>query len=74
MTARCEFDTPAVYRLRVKGNLDPKWEDWFDGLALIPQEDDETLLVGTVTDQTALHGVLARIRDLGLPLLEVKRA
>ena len=74
MTTSREFDRPAVYQIRVKGNLDPKWEDWFDGLVLVPQANDETLLVGPVADQTALHGILARIRDLGLPLLEVKRA
>jgi hypothetical protein len=71
--ANCrEFDEPAIYQIRVKGSLDPKWSDWFNGLAFIPQANDETLLVGPVADQTALHGLLAIIRDLGLPLLMVK--
>ena len=68
-----EFDKPAVYQIRVKGNLDLKWSDWFNGLAFVPQANDETLLVGAVADQTALHGLLAKIRDLSLPLLSVKR-
>jgi hypothetical protein len=67
------FDKPGVYRIRVKGSLDRKWSDWFDGFAIMPQPDDETSLVGTVPDQAALHGVLTKIRDLGLPLLMVQR-
>ena len=65
------FDQPAVYQIRVKGNLDPQWSDWFDGFAVTPQAGDETLLVGSVADQPALHGILAKIRNLGLPLLSV---
>jgi hypothetical protein len=67
-----EFDKPGIYQIRVKGVLDEKWSDWFDGLTITPQ-DDETLLTGPVRDQAALHGLLARVRDLGLPLLSVKR-
>jgi hypothetical protein len=67
------FDKQGVYQIRVKGNLDRKWSDWFDGLTIAPQADDETLLVGPVADQAALHGLLAKIRDLGLPLLSVER-
>ena len=73
MTDGREFDKRAIYQIRVKGNLDMKWSDWFDGLSIIPQTDDETLLTGPVADQSALHGLLAKIRDLGLPLLSVKR-
>ena len=73
--ANCrEFDEPALYHITVKGKLDPKWSDWFDGLAFIPQANGETLLVGLVADQTALHGLLAKIRDLDLPLLSVRRS
>jgi hypothetical protein len=73
--ANCrEFDEPAVYHILVKGELDPKWSDWFDRLAFIPQANGETLLVGPVTDQTALHGLLAKIRELGFPLLSVHRS
>jgi hypothetical protein len=72
MTNGREFDKPGVYQIRVKGNLDEKWADWFDSFAITPQPDDETLLVGRVVDQAALHGLLAKIRDLGLPLLTVQ--
>jgi hypothetical protein len=68
-----EFDKPASYRIRVKGSLDQKWSDWFQGLTITVQADDETLLVGPVADQAALHGLLAKIRDLSLPLLQVER-
>lgn len=72
MTLRRESNRQ-VYQIRVKGNLDPQWSDWFDGLAITPQANDETLLAGPVTDQGALHGLLAKIRDLGLPLLSLER-
>jgi hypothetical protein len=68
-----EFDEQSVYQITVKGNLDQKWSDWFDGFAINPQPDDTTLLTGPVADQAALHGLLAKIRNLGLPLLLVKR-
>jgi hypothetical protein len=73
MTNGRPFDRPGAYRIQVKGILDCKWSDWFDGFVITPQPDDETLLVGTVKDQAALHGLLAKIRDLGLPLLTVQR-
>jgi hypothetical protein len=68
-----EFDQPALYRIKLKGNLDAKWSDWFGGLDIEPQVGDETLLYGHVADQASLHGMLAKIRDLGLPLLLVER-
>ena len=68
-----EFDTRAVYQIRVKGNLDRKWSDWFDGLTITPQANDETMLAGPVANQAALHGLLAKICDLGLPLLSCHR-
>ena len=73
MTNRREFDKQGIYGIRVKGTLDRKWSDWFDGFTITPQANDETLLTGPVADQAALHGLLAKIRDLGLPLLLVKR-
>jgi hypothetical protein len=73
MAHRREFDQQAVYHIRVKGALDEKWSDWFDGLAIRPQAKGETLLTGPVADQCALHGLLAKICDLGLPLLSVER-
>ena len=68
-----EFDRPAVYQIRVKGSLDRKWSDWFDGFTITPLASEETWLTGPVADQAALHGLLAKVRDLGLPLLSVKR-
>ncbi len=53
------------------GRLEHRWSAWFDGFAIVPQAGEETVLVGTVADQPALHGLLAKIRDLGLPLLSV---
>ncbi len=67
------FDKPGIYHIRVKGAPDKKWADWFDGFVITPQPDDETVLVGTVKDQAALHGLLAKIRDLSLPLFTMQR-
>jgi hypothetical protein len=61
----------AVYEIRVKGHLDGRWSEWFDGLDIIDSENGVAVLSGEVVDQAALHGVLARVRDLGLPLISV---
>ena len=61
------------YRIRVKGHLNERWSDWLGGMAIQLQEDGTTVLAGPVVDQAALHGVIIRIRDLGLPLLSVRR-
>ena len=74
MTTRCRHGARHQYRIRVEGRLDGRWSEWFNGLVITPQGEDETLLTGSVADQAALHGVLAKIRDLGLPLLSVIRA
>lgn len=63
-----------AYQIKVRGHLDLMWKDWFDGFIIKPQASGETILVGTVEDQAALHGLLAKIRDLGLSLLSVNRA
>ena len=68
-----KFDERATYHIRVRGNLEERWSDWFDGFTITPQTDDETLLIGAVADQAALHGLLAKIRDLGLPLLSLEQ-
>jgi hypothetical protein len=68
-----QFGGRGLYEIRVKGNLDLRWSDWFDGFSITPVGDGETLLIGSVADQAALHGVLHKIRDLGLPLLSVQR-
>ena len=62
-----------TYRIRVRGHLHDRWSEWFGGLAIHLTEDGTTVLVGPVVDQAALHGVIIRIRDLGLPLLSVSR-
>jgi len=73
MTDGREFDRQAIYQITLEGNLDQRWSDWFDGFTIIPQADGATLLTGPVVDQAALHGMLSRIRDLGLPLLSIRR-
>lgn len=64
-------DQPKVFEIRIQGHLSQQWVDWFDGLAVTLGEDGNTLLRGAVVDQSALHGILKRIRDLGMPLLSV---
>ena len=68
-----ERNDPVVYEIRVRGVLDTEWSDWFDRMTVSPQEVGDTVLVGPVRDQSALHGILAKIRDLGLPLLWLSR-
>jgi hypothetical protein len=64
---------PIVYQIRVKGHLGCQWTEWFGGLTITLEEDGETRLTGPVVDQAALHGLLRKVRDLGLPLLSVNR-
>jgi hypothetical protein len=64
---------PPVYQIRVSGHLGCRWADWFEGLTITREENGDTLLTGPVVDQAALHGLLRRVRDLGLPLLSVVR-
>jgi hypothetical protein len=61
----------STYLIRLDGRLDDRWAAWFDGLTLSHEDDGTTTLRGPVTDQTALHGLLQKIRDLGLPLVSV---
>lgn len=68
-----EFDQPGTYEIRVKDILDEKWSGWFDGFTVTQQGDGETLLTGPVADQAALHGLLSKVRDLGLPLLSIQQ-
>jgi len=60
-----------IYHIRVKGHLDRQWTDWFEGMSIMMEDNGETLLTGPVVDQAALHGLLRKVRDLGLPLLAV---
>lgn len=62
---------PTVYQIRLKGHLDHQWTDWFGGLAITLEDNGDTLLTGPVLDQAALHGLLRKVRDLGMPLLSV---
>ncbi len=65
--------TPVFYEIRIKGHIGDSWSSWFEGMAIRHEESGETILSGPLVDEAALHGVLAKIRDLGLPLVEVKR-
>ena len=62
---------PGWYEIRLQGSLDERWAAWFDGMSIAPEAGGVTVLRGPVVDQAALHGLLARLRDLGLPLLSV---
>jgi hypothetical protein len=62
---------PAIYQITVKGHLDSHWSAWFDNMMIINQANGEAILSGRLADQAALHGVLTKVRDLGLPLLAV---
>ena len=62
-----------LYEIRIVGHLDSRWADWFEGLSFAHEDDGTTILCGPVVDQAALHGLLRRVRDLGLPLVSVTR-
>lgn len=65
---------PGYYAIRLKGHLDARWAAWFDGLSLSHERDGSTLIQGPIVDQAALHSLLRKVRDLGLPLLSVMQA
>jgi hypothetical protein len=64
---------PIIYQIRIKGQLDRKWIDWFGDVTITLEESGDTLLTCPVIDQAALHGLLKKVRDLGMPLLSVNR-
>lgn len=68
-----DHDQSGQYEIRIKGHLHDRWADWFEGLTITREANGETLLTGPVVDQAALHGVLRKVRDLGLPLVSVNQ-
>ena len=66
-----DSDKPMTYQIRIKGHLGQQWMEWFDGLTITLEQDGNTLLAGPVIDQAALHGILKKIRDLGMQLLSI---
>ncbi|MGD8997889.1 MAG: hypothetical protein PVH80_07250 [Anaerolineae bacterium] len=64
---------PSIYEIKIKGRLGTHWSDWFEGLTITRAEDGSTLLTGPVIDDSALHGLLKKVRDLGMPLISVNR-
>jgi hypothetical protein len=67
-----KHNQPQRYEIRIKGHLDDRWAEWFEGLTITLEEDGDTLLTGPVIDQAALHGLLRKVRDLGMPLVSVR--
>ena len=70
---RTDPDAPRIYQIRLEGHLGRQWTEWFDGLTITLEENGDTILTGPVIDQAALHGLLRKVRDLGIPLLSVNQ-
>ena len=68
-----DLDQPMIYQIRIKGHLGPRWTEWFEGMTITLEDNGETLLTGPVVDQAALHGLLRKVRDLGMPLISAIR-
>jgi hypothetical protein len=62
---------PMIYQIRIRGHLDSQWTEWFEGLSITLEENGDTLLSGPVVDQAALHGLLKKVRDMGMSLVSV---
>ncbi|HSL46259.1 MAG TPA: hypothetical protein VK897_22685 [Anaerolineales bacterium] len=71
LSSETDLDTPTVYQIRVKSHLGSNWTDWFEGLTITLEENGDMLITGPVVDQAALHGLLKKVRDLGIPLISV---
>lgn len=72
-TSAANPDEPGLYEIRIQGHLGSQWADWFGVLTVRLEENGETLLIGTLVDQSALHGLLRKVRDLGMPLISLNR-
>ena len=68
---KTDLSQPTLYQIRIKGHLGSQWTDWFEGLTITLEDNGDTLLTGLVVDQAALHGLLKKVRDLGMPLVSV---
>jgi hypothetical protein len=68
-----KLDEPMVYQIRIEGHLGAKWTAWFGDVSITLEDNGETLLTGPVVDQAALHGLLRKVRDLGMPLISAIR-
>jgi hypothetical protein len=68
-----DHNEPGLYEIRLKGHLDDRWTDWFEGLTITRETNGETRLTGPVVDQAALHGLLKKVRDLGMTLISVRQ-
>ena len=71
INSKIDPDQPMIYQIRIKGHLRREWTDWFGGLIITLENNGDMLLTGPVVDQAALHGLLKKVRDLGMPLLSV---
>ena len=73
LTPETDPNQQIIYQIRIKGHLDNRWRDWFDGMSISLEDNGDTLITGPVVDQAALHGLVKKVRDLGLPLISVNR-
>ena len=73
LSSKAEFNQSTIYQIRLKGHLGRQWADWFGGLTVTLEDNGDTLLTGRVIDQAALHGLLKKVRDLGIPLISINR-
>jgi hypothetical protein len=73
LNPKADPNKPMIYRIRLTGHLGREWTDWFEGLAITLEDNGDTLLTGPIVDQAALHGLLKKVRDLGMPLVSIKR-
>ncbi|HEX7736826.1 MAG TPA: hypothetical protein VF458_18415 [Ktedonobacteraceae bacterium] len=71
INSKIDPDQPMIYQIRIKGHLSREWTDWFGGFIITLENNGDMLLTGPVIDQAALHGLLKKVRDLGMPLLSV---